>query len=398
MIGVSTIFQDITEAKQLQETRARLAAIVENSYDAIFSRTLEGTILTWNAGAEKMFGYSALEMIGKQHSMLAPPGRAEVIHDTNRKILRGELVTSEGKRVRKDGLLIDVRSSNSPIRNTQGDIVGVASSLQDITDSKRAEVIRLALEEQLRESQNMEAIGRLAGGIAHDFNNALAAILGNVELARLDAAGNDKALESLDEIQKASTRARELVQQILAFSRRQAAQMEPISLTEIIEECGRLLRATLPARISLAIESEPSLPKVLANAGQIHQVLINLGTNAMQAIGPVPGRISMRVARAIPDDNALLESPGLRAFLAEHPEGVLGIVVTDTGAGMDDETRKRIFEPFFTTKRVGEGTGLGLSVVHGIVQSHHGVITGRAQKPSATYLGENVAWGKTTDS
>ena len=145
-----------------------------------------------------------------------------------------------------------------------------------------------------------------------------------------------------------------------------------------------MLRATLPARISLDIQCEPGLPKVLANAGQIHQVLINLGTNAMQAIGGVSGRISMRLERAKSDQYFFDENPELQALLARHPGGLLQLVVTDTGSGMDSETRKRIFEPFFTTKRIGEGTGLGLSVVHGIVQSHHGEITVHSEPGKGT--------------
>jgi len=265
----------------------------------------------------------------------------------------------------------------TPFRNSSR--TGAVIVHENITARMNAEINRISLEAQLVESQKMEAIGTLAGGIAHDFNNALAAILGNVELAQLDAGGNEKVLVSLGDIKTASTRARELVQQILAFSRRQAVTMEPTSLAAIVEECGRLLQSTLPARIALVIQCESGLPKVMANAGQIHQVLINLGTNAMQGIGRLPGRISMRLERAIPDEDALRETPGLQAFIDKHPEGLLGIVVTDSGAGMDGETRKRIFEPFFTTKRVGEGTGLGLSVVHGIVQSHHGQITVRSE-------------------
>jgi len=159
---------------------------------------------------------------------------------------------------------------------------------------------------------------------------------------------------------------------------------EPTSLAAIVEECGRLLRATLPARIALDIYCESDLPKAMANAGQIHQVLINLGTNAMQAIGSLRGRISMRLERANPEGESNDNSLELRKLYAEHLGGLLRIVVTDTGAGMDNETCKRVFEPFFTTKRVGEGTGLGLSVVHGIVRSHNGGITVQSEPGMGT--------------
>lgn len=502
------------------EQEALLAAVVSNSRDAIITRGLDNTIRSWNAAAERMFGYAASEMIGKDSVLLVPTElRQKSILNRDLTLQGNGVLDVETVRQKKDGQCIDVSLRISPVRTTEGVLLGYSLVFRDITgrnaaqvalkdshdfnmsvldslseevavvdregkiiavndvwrhfgrsngapdgvidpvgvsyfevcesaighpageeasaaktgimavlsgekskflleypchsptekrwfklsvtplhgsrrgavvvhenitDRKSGEISRIALEAQLVESQKMEAIGTLAGGIAHDFNNALAAILGNVELARLEIAGNPGVLESLDEIEKASTRSRELVQQILAFSRKQAAAMEAISLGAIVEECSRLLRARLPARISLDIQCEPGLPKVLANAGQIHQVLINLGTNAMQAIGGVPGRISMRLERIKSDKYLFDQNPELQVLLARHPGGLLRLVVTDTGSGMGSETQKRIFEPFFTTKRIGEGTGLGLSVVHGIVQSHHGEITVHSEPGKGT--------------
>ena len=248
------------------------------------------------------------------------------------------------------------------------------STLADISERKRAEWRHSELETQLRESQKMQAIGTLAGGIAHDFNNALATILGNTELARQDSAHNPPALESLEEIRKAGTRARNLVRQILSFSRRQPAERKPVDLAPVVIEAAHLLRATLPARLNLEAHCD-EVPLVLADTSQIEQVLINLVTNAMQAIHSGPGRIGIRLDAVIPDATPAGVRLALEALHPHASKRVVRITVCDNGPGMDADTTARIFEPFFTTKPVGEGTGLGLSVVHGIVQGHGGAIT-----------------------
>ncbi len=500
---------DITGRQQAELARTQLAAIVENSNDAIMSRALDGTILTWNAGAERLLGYTAAEAIGRVSDFLIPPGRKPNRIPNTEALLRGETVLAETYRLTKDGRTIAVLSSQSPIRDAYGKIVGASIILQDITERnlaiaklrqseafndsvlnslsahvavldhngviisvndswrtfargndapvnlvnpigvnyldvchrssglhhgeeasavetgiravlrgeqpsflreypchspyeprwfqlrvtplqgsrsgavishesitsrKMAEAARAALEVQLRESQKMEAIGKLAGGIAHDFNNALATILGNAELARQDSAHNPPALESLEEIRKAGTRARNLVQQILAFSRRQPVDKKAINLAPVVLEATRLLRATVPARLSLDVRCD-EVPPVLADVSQIEQMLINLATNAMQAMRSGPGRIGMRLDTVTVDAALAGAHLALAALHARHQELTVRITVSDTGPGMDAATKERIFEPFFTTKPVGEGTGLGLSVVHGIVQGHEGVIT-----------------------
>ena len=220
----------------------------------------------------------------------------------------------------------------------------------------------------------MEAIGTLAGGIAHDFNNIIATILGNADLARQDAGANAPVLESLEEIRKSGTRARDLVQQILSFSRREPTARRQLALAPVIEESVRLLRATLPARVALEIHCDTAVPAVLGDKTQIEQVLINLATNAMQAMRDAPGRIEIRLD-TVDLDAALAEKhPALQVLLAHRLGRTVRLAVSDDGPGMDAGTLARIFEPFFTTKPFGEGTGLGLSVVHGIVQAHEGAI------------------------
>lgn len=240
---------------------------------------------------------------------------------------------------------------------------------------RRDKASSAALEAQVREAQKLAAVGTLAGGIAHDFNNILATILGNTALARSDVGTNpDAALESLEEIQKAASRARDLVQQILSFSRRSPTEKKPIELMSVVEESARLLRATLPGRLKLRVNCAAGGVMVLADQTQILQVLINLATNAMQAMREGPGCINMVLDTLTLDAVPVSARSQLQGLHASHPEHVAQLVVSDDGPGMDAATLERIFEPFFTTKPPGEGTGLGLSVVHGIVQAHGGAI------------------------
>ena len=241
------------------------------------------------------------------------------------------------------------------VRDDQGALDCFIVQAADITERRRAEQLRASVEAQLRESQKLQAIGTLAGGIAHDFNNILGAILGNVALAR-DAVGADHpAQQPLAQIKRAGQRARSLVQQILAFSRQQPHELRAQPLQPVVEETLALLRTTLPGDVNLNASLEASSLWVRCDATQIQQVLMNLCTNAWHALHGGRGHIEVGLAAA--------------------PEGRVHLWVRDDGIGMDEATRQRIFEPFFTTKVPGEGTGLGLSVVHGIVTAHGGSVT-----------------------
>ena len=245
---------------------------------------------------------------------------------------------------------------------------------RDITGRKKAEQTHAFMEAQLRESQKMEALGTLAGGVANDFNNILAAIMGNAELARQDVGPGHAALESLEEIRKASRRAKDLVQQILAFGRRQVLERRVMSLSPVVEASVRLMRSTLPAGVSLSVECAPDAPAVLADAAQVEQMLLNLCGNAWQAMqgqeqpAAITVSLAPHLARGTPYEGPERRSRGGRVVL--RPGRYACLAVRDTGPGMDRETLSRIFEPFFTTRPVGKGTGLGLAVVHGIVQDH----------------------------
>jgi len=262
-------------------------------------------------------------------------------------------------------------------RDEEGQPLRMVGTHTDITELKQGEARRQLLEVQLRESQKMEAIGTLAGGVAHDFNNLLAAILGNLTLAREDLEAAHPAHESLDEVHRAAIRARQLVQQILTFSRRQSQELVRQPLTPLIEESLRLLRSLLPAGVRLHASLVDGL-EVLADATQVQQVLMNLCTNAWQAFAGRGGEISVSLRRRELD---FIEAQALGGV---QPGSFACLSVADDGPGMDADTERRIFEPFYTTKAPGEGTGLGLAVVHGIVQGHQGAIAVRSHPGAGT--------------
>ena len=263
---------------------------------------------------------------------------------------------------------IDVRAIGQAVRDAYGRITGIEGAFQDITERKKAGLARASLEAQLRESQKMEALGTLAGGVAHDFNNILGTILGNAELARHDCGANWQALVSLEEIQKAGHRARDLVQQILTFGRRQPTSRRVLSLASVVEESVRLLRLGLPGGVRIECGVAANTPSVVADPTQVQQVLLNVGTNAAHAMQGRTGSIDIRV------EGITLEEDLARSGINLRPGRYARIVVSDAGCGMDAATLRRIFEPFFTSKPAGKGTGLGLSVAHSIMQAHDGAI------------------------
>ena len=376
--GVKVIqcnIRDNTAVYEADRVLREFKSIVEASNDAIISKSSEGIIKSWNPGAERLFGYAASEAIGRTMAIIIPADRLHEETEILARVLRGEKVEHfKTVRQHKDGRLIDISVTISPILDGKGAVVGASKIARDISAEKQAETVRLSLEMQLRESQKMEAIGTLAGGIAHDFNNIIATILGNAELARQDTIAIESAQSSIDEISKAGRRARDLVQQILSFSRRQPLERRRIALAPIVQESVRLMRATFPARTVIELDCDARVPDVLADATQIEQVLLNLATNAMQAARSGPQRIEIRLDTVLLDAQFTDRNPSFQALHLSRPTLVVRLTVSDEGPGMDEATRARMFEPFFTTKPVGEGTGLGLAVVRGIVQAHEGAI------------------------
>ena len=372
------------------------AAMLRSSVFPCVATDLQGTIQLFNAGAERLLGYTAAEAINR----LSLADLCNPKELTERARLLGlqwgvplqsglEVMTFKAAQgvedvyaltlIRKDGGTFPASMSISALRDEQGAIIGFLLSANDNSYRVEAEGVRLDLEAQLRESQKREALGTLAGGIAHDFNNILAVVLGNAELAHRDAVGNPSVQDGLEEIRKAGTRGRELVQQLLTFVRKKHTARVTLALVPVVLEAARLLRATLPARLQIEVDCEPDVPPILADSAQIMQVLINLATNAMQSMPTGPGliRITLGTARF---DVATADSVAVPAlFRLAHPEGAVRLTLSDTGLGMDENTRRRIFDPFFTTKAVGEGAGLGLTIVSGILQSHDGVAIVQSQ-------------------
>ncbi len=367
------VLSDVSARKHAEAALRTLSRAVEQSPSSIMITDASGTIEYVNPRYEEVTGYSKAEVLGHNPRLLqsgkTPP---ETYSDLWQAISAGGEWRGELCNRRKNGELFWEFAAISGLRDEDGRITQYIGVKEDITARKEAEAARLRLEAQLRESQKMEALGTLAGGVAHDFNNVLLTIMGNVELACMDAEPGHASLRRLDEIRKAAYRAKALVQQILAFGRRQAVALAPIALTPAVEESVRLLRAALPAHLSLSLECAPDAPVVLADAMHIEQALLNLVNNAWQAPEgrAKPKTIAIRLSGHVQSGPAARDPRVRYVGKALAPGRYARLTVSDNAAGMDLATLGHLFEPFFTTKPVGEGTGLGLSVVFGIAQEH----------------------------
>ena len=364
IVGASHVAREITDRRRLEAANAQLAAIVEYSEDAIVSKDLNGVIRTWNASAERMYGYSAQEAIGQNMSFLLPHDRPDEEQEILSKLRRNERVEHfETTRLRKDGKLIDVSLTISPIGDASGAIVGASHVARDITGRKE-------FEQQMRQTQRLESLGVLAGGIAHDFNNLLTGIIGNGSLISELFERSHVAREYLQDLLLAADRAADLTRQLLAYSGRGQFVIGPLDVSTLVAEISTLIKASIPKTVAVRLNLENNLPPVEADRSQIQQLVMNLIINGGEAIGENrSGTVFVRTGAQHLDANYIRATfPGRVLTPGEY----IYIEVRDDGCGMDEKTRARIFDPFFTTKFTGRG--LGLAAALGIVHAHQGAI------------------------
>ncbi|HMK39376.1 MAG TPA: PAS domain S-box protein, partial [Bacteroidota bacterium] len=367
---VLAVIRDVTERKRAEEELLKLRKAVDASGESIFMTDREGVISFVNPEFTHLYGYAAREVVGKVTPRILKSGtmNPEDYRMFWKAILSGQVVKGEMVNRTKDGRILNIDASINPVLDERGTIVGFLAIQRDITERKRAEEKRLDLERQLLHAQKLESLGVLAGGIAHDFNNLLTAMIGNLDMAlsRFPAAA---ARERIERALQATRRASDLTREMLAYSGKGRFVTTLVDINEIVSENAELLRSSIPHTVSLSTSLAPGLPAADADLAQVQQVVMNLITNASEAIGDRPGVISVQTGIMDCDEAYLRES---RIEEKPAPGRFLYFDVTDTGDGMGPEVLARMFDPFFTTKSTGRG--LGMSAVLGIVRGHRGAI------------------------
>ena len=355
-----------TEA--LREMEERFRQVYDEAPVGYHELDKEGRIIRVNRRELEMLGYTEEELLGH------PVWKFVVEEEMTRQVIMAKIAgdvsfheTFERTYRRKDGTTLPVLIEDRVIPDKKGRITGIRSMIEDITERRRAEEALRKSEEQLRQWQRVEAIGRLAGGVAHDFNNLLMTIKGCSELLLGELDSGDSRREEVEEIRKAAERATALTRQLLAFGRRQVLQPQVLDLNEVVANMDRMLQRLIGEDIHLLTVLDPELWPVKVDPGQIEQVIMNLAVNARDAM-PGGGKLTIETA------NLVLDEGYARRHVSVKPGPCVMLAVTDNGCGMDKETQSHLFEPFFTTKKKGEGTGLGLSTVYGIVKQSGGNI------------------------
>jgi PAS domain S-box-containing protein len=373
---ILAIVRDISRRKQAeqalresQEQASFLADLVERSSQPMAVGYPDGSLGRFNEAFRQLTGYSAQELtrINWVRDLTPTPWREAEGLEMQELQRTGIPARYEKELLRQDGSVVPVEVLGHLIRDEAGQIKCYFAFITDISERKRAEQDKLKLEAQFRQAQKMEALGTLAGGVAHDFNNLLAVIMGFAEMSQEKLQDASTKAEGIEEIIQAASRAKTLVRRITSFSRAHKVESRPFDLNEEIEEAAKLLRRTLPRNIDIRLNLSSDLKPIMGDPNQMEQVLLNLATNAQHAM-PQGGRLLIATSNIMLGPEFIRLHPGLAA--GEY----VRLEVSDTGTGMDAQTRERIFDPFFTTKEPGQGTGLGLSSVYGIVQGHGGYI------------------------
>jgi PAS domain S-box-containing protein len=362
------VVQDNKARKLAEDAVRREAELLSKVAAAVVCTDMDGIVTYWNEGATRLYGYSAEQRLGKHVLADYPEERRAAAQAALDEIARGKNFDGEWQQPRRDGGSVWVEARVSMFRDAEGRPAGIMGISHDISERRRADAERRDLEQQLFQAQKMETVGTLAGGIAHDFNNILTAILVHSELGLSGQLPAARALEAFGQIRQASLRAKDLVKRILTFTRPQEPERRVVSATELLREAAKFSRAIVPSTIDIQVEISEDCGDIWVDTNQFHQVVLNLVSNASQAMADAQGELSFRL------EPRELTEPRRTATSEVAPGRYLLLTVSDNGAGMDREAQQRAFEPFFTTKRIGEGTGLGLSIVQGIVQSHGGGI------------------------
>jgi PAS domain S-box-containing protein len=360
--GSVVAVRDVTERRQTEQERLVLSSAIEQAAELIVIIGVDGKVSYVNPVMESFIGYDRPAVLGinlfQQDSPVYGKGFYQKIRDviTSGNTWKGEITAQ-----RRDGMLCNLRSTVTAIRDHCGSVIGYLAISRDVTAETR-------MEKQIRQAQKMEAIGTLAGGIAHDFNNILGAIMGYTEMSLVSLLTETPVYANLREVMAAAQRAKNLIQQIMTFSRQSEQEVKPVRIKPIVQETINFLKASLPSTIEIRQSFETETDIVLADATQLHQVIMNLCTNARQAMMPHGGVLAVGLQQVTLDTADIMDRPDM------SPGPYLMLSVRDSGCGMEPAVLEKIFDPFFSTKQPGEGTGLGLSVVHGILQGCHGAI------------------------
>jgi PAS domain S-box-containing protein len=353
----------------LRESEERFRTIFESARDVVFLKDQDLRYTLVNPRMERLFNLPASEFLGRTDEEIFHPAKNESINTEDGEVLKGNVVEHEETRI----ILNEPKTFHSikvPLYGNSGQVIGLCGINRDITETKK-------LEAQLIQAQKMEAIGILAGGISHDFNNLLQAILGYTQMLMLEKSEEDPDYVRLQEIEDAGRKAKELIRQLLTFSRKVESKPKPLDLNLHVKDVAKLLVRTLPKMIQIEMKLEEAIHTVNADPGQLDQVIMNLAVNARDAM-PEGGKLVLSTA------NVRLDEAFCRNQVDLRPGNHVLLSIQDNGHGMDKRTQEHIFEPFYTTKTTGEGTGLGLSMAYGIVKSHQGAILCESRKGSGT--------------
>jgi PAS domain S-box-containing protein len=344
--------------EELRQNHGLLHAVIEGTTDAVFVKDLESRYLMINTAGARLLGRSVDEVIGKNDLEVFSPETARQMMEKDRIVIRDGVTCTYEEAGTAAGVTRVYLATKGPYRDAKGRIIGLVGISHDITEKRK-------IEEQLRQSQKMEAIGKLAGGVAHDFNNLLTVIKGHSSVLTESLRGNSGPMHSVEQIEQAANRAAALTHQLLAFSRRQVLQPKALSLNAVIGDLEKMLRRVIGEDVDMSARLAPNLGTVRADRSQMEQVIMNLVVNARDAM-PNGGKLTLETANVELDEAYASTRPGVR------PGRYAMLAVSDTGVGMDSETVAQVFDPFFTTKEMGRGTGLGLSTVDGIVRQSGG--------------------------